>query len=145
MTDRVLKGVVANFLGTYLSRYSDYQGYWVFGFLVPTLSEWHVDLLRPAADDRSSFQAATELAVGRFREQVQKSQIDLKQVAGAELVLVRDGTGVTLEVNGKPTTGWAVLASIAVESNRGRKFGAQQRILVAPHNPAAELRSTRAA
>ena len=33
-TRRVIKSVLHNFLGTYTSRYSDYNGYWLFGFMV---------------------------------------------------------------------------------------------------------------
>jgi len=32
-----MTAVLKNFLGTYTSRYSDFQGYWLFGFLVPGL------------------------------------------------------------------------------------------------------------
>ncbi len=34
---RIIKAVLDNFLGTYTSRYSDFHGYWLFGFLVKDL------------------------------------------------------------------------------------------------------------
>ena len=34
---RHLKSVLAGFLGTYTSRYSDFQGYWLFGFIVEVI------------------------------------------------------------------------------------------------------------
>ncbi len=32
-TRRAINGVLGNFLGTYVSRYSDYDSYWLFGFI----------------------------------------------------------------------------------------------------------------
>jgi hypothetical protein len=42
---RIIKGVLHNFLGTYTSRYSDYDGYWLFGMLVRDVEELSIDLL----------------------------------------------------------------------------------------------------
>jgi hypothetical protein len=42
---RALRGVVGNLLAAYVSRYSSYQGYWVFGFLVQELDLLEFDLL----------------------------------------------------------------------------------------------------
>ena len=33
-TADVIKSVLRNFLETFASRYTDYDGYWLFGFLV---------------------------------------------------------------------------------------------------------------
>ena len=38
-TRRVIKSVLSNFLGTYVSRYSEYDGYLLFGFLVADFDE----------------------------------------------------------------------------------------------------------
>lgn len=45
---RVIKSVLHNFLGTYISRYSDFRGYWLFGFLVSNRFDFEseFDLLR---------------------------------------------------------------------------------------------------
>jgi hypothetical protein len=32
VTPRAIRGMLRNFLGTYTSQYSDYKGYWLFGF-----------------------------------------------------------------------------------------------------------------
>ena len=42
---RAIRGVLGNFLGTFTSRYSDYDGYWLFGFLVADLKDLRIDLL----------------------------------------------------------------------------------------------------
>jgi hypothetical protein len=145
MTTRVLRGVVDNFLRCYLSRYSDYQGYWLFGFLVPDLTAMRVNLLRPPADDRPAFKYAIDLAAQRFRDQLQKGRVSLEQVRMADLELFRALTKLAVEVNGNVADGWVLRASVVVESVRGRQFNAERCVLVAPHNEAVELRSTRAA
>ena len=37
---RTIKGVLDNFLGTYTSRYSDYDGYWLFGMVVGEVTDY---------------------------------------------------------------------------------------------------------
>jgi hypothetical protein len=44
-TRRVLNSVLRGFLGSYSSRYSDFDGFWLFGFLVSDLALMEVDLL----------------------------------------------------------------------------------------------------
>ena len=41
----VIKSVLWNFLGTYMSRYSDYDGYWLFGFLIEDMGELEINIL----------------------------------------------------------------------------------------------------
>ena len=47
MHRRIIKGVLHNFIGTYTSRYSDYDGYWLFGMVVRDVAELRIDLLYP--------------------------------------------------------------------------------------------------
>ena len=46
---RVIPGVLHNFLGTFTSRYSDFNGYWIFGFLVEKMDSVRIDLLAELA------------------------------------------------------------------------------------------------
>jgi hypothetical protein len=41
---RSITGVLCGFLGTYTSRYSDFDGYWIFGFLVAQVVDVKFDL-----------------------------------------------------------------------------------------------------
>jgi hypothetical protein len=50
-TRRVIKSVLGNFLGTYVSRYSDYDGYLLFGFLVGDLVELRINLFGQSGSD----------------------------------------------------------------------------------------------
>ena len=139
---RAIRGVAGNFLGTYLSRCSDYQGYWLLGFLVADLRTLQLDLLSQAADERPVFQHAFDLAASRFRERLCKGGVALEEGRAAELRLSRELGEVPVEVNGSTARGWR--AAVSVESRRGRRFAAQRRIVVAPHDAAVESRSTRA-
>jgi hypothetical protein len=67
-SSRTLRAVLHNTLGTYLSRYSDYDGYWLFGFLVPRLIELKFDLLRRSQHADLIEARAAERAVSVFRE-----------------------------------------------------------------------------
>jgi len=141
---RSIKGVLGNFLGTYLSRNSDHEGYWLFGFLVPGLEALRLDLLCPSTDERPAFQYAIDLAEGRFREQLRRSRVNLEEVSAAELTLSRLPEKVPIEVNGCAGVGWEVVAVVSAESKRGHRFEARRRIRVARHDAAVEFKSTRA-
>ena len=74
-TRRVIKCVLGNFLGTYTSRYSDFGGYWLFGFLVADLAELQINLLgQDVSDPASPSGVAISSAVAKFDEQREKSQ-----------------------------------------------------------------------
>lgn len=49
-TQRAIRGVLGNFLGTYTSRYSEHDGYWLFGLVVAELGELEVNLLADPDD-----------------------------------------------------------------------------------------------
>jgi hypothetical protein len=71
---KVVKSVLRNFLGTYMSRYSDYRGYWLFGFLVSDLLESEFDLLdRGAGDSETPLAIAERLAATRFEDELRKA------------------------------------------------------------------------
>ena len=72
---RIIKGVLHNFLVTFTSRYSDFEGYWVFGFLVADMDTVAINLLdasTESADDKP-LTFAKRLAVQRFAEQIAKA------------------------------------------------------------------------
>jgi hypothetical protein len=66
---RVILGVLHNFLGTFTSRYSDFDGYWVFGFLVESMDAVRIDLLADVESANSTPSGFIRwLAVQRFSE-----------------------------------------------------------------------------
>ena len=88
---RIIKGVLHNFLGTYTSRYSDYDGYWLFGMLVRDVEELSIDLLCPSIDAASplSAVAAIQLAAQKFREQMEKSGLSVLCAQEARLHIMK--------------------------------------------------------
>jgi hypothetical protein len=145
-TDRAFRGVVRNFLSTYASRYSDYQGYWLFGFIVSSLSEFRVDLLTPAVPDphTPSSALAAYLAHQKFTEQVQKARLDLSRLRGATLLLARKTPPVYGFVNGHRSAGHVIAFRATAVTETGRSYSAELEVFVAPHDPAIENRSASA-
>ncbi len=141
---RVLRGVVPNTLDAYVSRYSSYQGYWLFGFLIARLDCVEFDLLAPLGPSGTPLEAAQARAVRVFREQLAKSGLDAARVRKATLTLHRGSVGqVVTEAFVAP--GWELQANIAVQSLSGRSFRAERQFRVAAHNPLFEQRSVGAA
>jgi hypothetical protein len=54
MKCRKIRGVLHNFLATYSSRYSDYDGYWLFGVLAQESGHLQIDLVNPDQDPQRS-------------------------------------------------------------------------------------------
>lgn len=143
---RVLKSVLANFLGTYSSRYSDYDGYWLFGFLVDDLAnQLKIDLVTQCETyPNSACEAAFRYARLRFAEQCVKAGIVPSQIREAWLWMTRLPGSVQVSVNGRPCHGYRIRFTAAAVTDFGRRYEREQTAFVAPHNPAFEYRSTRA-
>lgn len=89
-TRRVIKSVLSNFLGTYTSRYSDFNGYWLFGFIVENLRIIQIDLLKPVCHKEiNPLNLAIEIATNKFTEQLQKNGLARSQIKNAQLTIER--------------------------------------------------------
>jgi hypothetical protein len=141
---RVIQSVLHSFLGTYSSRYSDYNGYWLFGFMVESLDCIDFDLF---AADCHSYVAVNEfawqLAVARFADQLRKSMLARSRVREARLSIRRLPKTIIEPVNGRPSDGHGVRFEVTAITDTGRRFEAAKTIFVAPHNSQREIRSTR--
>ena len=140
----MLKGVLSGFLGTYTSRYTDYKGYWLFGFLglSPLLG---IDLL---GDSQSRGEEPVELArclaIDAFADQLSKVAIPESCVRRAGLVIRIVGEPVQEVAGGSLRRGNHLAFDVEVETDQKKVFRATRTVFVAAHNPAVELRSTRA-
>jgi hypothetical protein len=146
-TRRAIKGVLEGFLGTYVSRYSEYDGYWLFGFLVLDLQHLRIDLLsnQACAVDNTPKTVALTLARSKFRDQVGKAGLSLKSIGAAELEITKlSGTQRVLE-NGQVRDGYGVLFRAVATMDNGRVYERQRTVFVSPHNASIELRSVRGA
>jgi hypothetical protein len=140
-----IKGVLHNFLGTYTSRYSDYEGYWLFGILICDVKALRIDLLNPSvgATASASVAAATQLASQKFREQMQKAGFGTPNAREAMLCIQRLSDARSELVNGRVCAGNTVRFVATVVSDSGKKYGRELAVFVAPHDPKIERRSTR--
>ncbi len=145
-TRRIIRGVLGNFLGTYTSRYSDYDGYWLFGFLVGHLGELRIDLLAPTVSQPDSpCGVAIRSAAAKFEDQLRKAGLGRSQVREAWLTIRKLAASFEGSVNGHPCRGHNLGFSVWVVTDGGKRYEREQVVFVAPHNPEMEWRSGRAA
>lgn len=142
---KVTKSVLRNFLGTYVSRYSDFDGYWLFPQLVSELRDWSIDLLgsEPATETQTPRSAAVWLARRRFCEQAAKAGVGVDRMRAASLVIrksddMREGSG---HLVGR--SGYDVVFTVQATMDSGRTFRAESSVFIAPHDPGRESRSNR--
>lgn len=138
-----IQGVLWNFLGTYTSRYSDYAGYWLFGFLPIASQVVQIDLLRPLTVAVDPLEHASRLAVERFGAQLRKAGLSPSQIREAWLAIepLSEAAGL---VNGNTCAGRDLRLTATAITGSERTYMAQRVVFVAPHNPRIEIRSGRA-
>lgn len=139
-SSRVLRGVMGNVLGSYLSRNSTFDGYWLFGFLVPELEELEVDLLAPVASGDSPTAQAAKLAQSVFREQLAKAGYPLADITRAMLGLSKNEP-MQVAHEDRLGDGWRVVAQLSIATAAGHTVSAERSVGVCPHDPRVETRS----
>jgi|GEM_PF-1816697 len=137
---RVIKSVLHNTLGTFVSRYSDYCGYWLLGQIPMEPASWTADLLEPALVGPGLFNVARRLAARRFAEQLGKTEVARERVMEAELMWRRGNEAV----RGWHGNGWGrgyhVALTATARMDDGRSFNCSVTVFVAPHDPSRESR-----
>ena len=137
--------MLGNFLGTYTSRYSSYDGYWLFGFLVADLGELRIDLLgTPAGEADTPLGVAVRSATAKFADQVHKAGLVGPQIREGWLTIRKLPGPTTGSINGIPCDGHNVSFAVGAVMDGGRRYDREQVVFVAPHNAEVELRSARA-
>jgi hypothetical protein len=116
---RMLKSVISGFLGTYVSRYSEFDGCLLFGFVIDSLSDVKIDLTasEPAPPVRSPHSELGRLARQKFQEQLSKVGLPTSVVRSATLRICK----------GEPRwshLGWGfdVSFNVRVETDLGRVY-----------------------
>jgi hypothetical protein len=141
-TRRVIKGALGNFLGTYVSRYSNYNGYLLFGFLVTDLDELRINLLGQEVREPSTpTSAAVSSAVGKFDDQRRKAHLAASQVREAWLTIRKLPGSKQGSVNGHSCSGFNVSFSAEATMDDGKHYEKQRVVFMAPHNAEIESRS----
>lgn len=139
---RVLKSVLAGLLGTLVSRYSDFEGYWALGRAESCLDGWTVDLLgtdpEPGDDPASSY--LRRLARARFSQQLEKAGLSLAVVADAQATVASVGEQYRALPGMYPRIGRDYTFAATVRTDTGRVFEAKRMVFVAPHDAQLEIR-----
>jgi hypothetical protein len=140
-TRRVLSGVLQGFIGTYTSRYSHFDGYWLFGFLVSDFAHLEVDLLNePSAALSTAEGRARFLAILKFREQLGRAGLPVTNVARATLTIDRGEPSVQL-AGERARAGFSMRFRCRATVDKGRIFEHAKDVFVAPHDPRCESQS----
>lgn len=140
MASRALHALLHNFLGTFTSRYTQRDGYWLFGFVVegPDLD---VDLLGPPPEDAAALTTAEAWAVALFRDQLRKARLDPSRIVAAGLRSSASPDEVTREVDGTDRRGRDLRFEAQATAPSGRVAVVACTLFVAPHDPSVERRS----
>jgi hypothetical protein len=141
---RRLTGVLYGFLDTFTSRYSDYDGYWIFGLLVREGDEVSLNLLHTNSNFEESviISAATGIARAKFNEIRQKFHIPAEFVSEGRVLVSKLEPATLGLVNGRTSKGHLYSVCAEATSDLGKKYTARKTIFIAPHDPAVEHRST---
>lgn len=140
---RALRGVLSGFLGAFSSRNAEFQGYWIFGFLVEQRSPIQFDLQVIAPDSSiDPVDAARHRAALVFRDQLQKHGFQTTDVASARLIMTRLHPVVEGTVWG-PRAGYRMRLQAVVIKWPGTRFEREVSLFAAPHDPWVERYSMR--
>jgi len=140
-SSRVLTGVLHNFLGTLTSRYTEFDGFWLFGFIVPSFPELDIDLLAlPEVADLTPEGVFRSVACGRFAEQLGKAGLERARLEQAVLYWRRSDARPVPSVWGL-REGYRVVFEVFTSVASGRKFRRATSRFILAHNPKLESRS----
>jgi hypothetical protein len=139
-TRRVVKAVLGNFLVTYTSRYSDFQGYWLFGLVEAELGFLELDLLSSPIADKTPSAALRRFAIVKFRDQLSKSGLPQESLARATLTITKQPNTVAGWHGDRMTNGAMVDFRASVVLDNGREYAKVVTVFVAPHDPTIEWR-----
>jgi hypothetical protein len=144
-TQRVLRSVTKNFLATYTSRYSDRDGYWLFGFLSDN-PQIEIDLLgdryrrsgEPSEDARL-------FAMDAFVDQLAKAKVAETRLRSARLSISTSPEKTERVAGGTLRQGREMTFVVVVTTDAGTTYDARCTKFVSPHDSSLELKSARAA
>ena len=142
---REMRAVLHNFLETYASRYSEHNGYWLFGQLPAGFERLDFDLLRSRERHTEDvvIAAAAGLAATMFHRQLAAAGFPQSYVREASLKIVRLPGTSHGQLNVQTRVGSRMRLLVWAVSDHGKVYQSEKQIFVAPHDPAVELRSTR--
>lgn len=140
---KTINAILHNFLGTFTSRHSDYNGYWLFGFLVAEGLPLTIDLLIPHPAGTIPTKVAGRIAETKFRERVIRHGMEIGRLERASIQIEKLPNPVSGQVNSHICAGSMVRCRAVAGLNNYPPHTCSQTMFVAPHNPRIQWRSTR--
>lgn len=138
---RAIKAVMRNFLETYTSRYSDYEGYWLFGQVIDKFERLEFSLLVNGGTATEVVIAAVgRLAVERFAQQLKAARISRLWIRDAQLTMVRLPGQLSRLVNCHERNGHLLRFAFRALSDHGKVYACEKQVFVAFHDPTLEMR-----
>lgn len=134
-----------NYLETFTSRYSDYDGYWFFGLLFHQLDGFSIELVSSISmprDDLVTIWFCAE-ARSRFAELIERERIPPEFVRNASLASRLLSAEVIGSIAGRPVAGSVFRLTTLVTSDLGVDYRREKDLFVAPHDSTREHRSIR--
>ena len=139
-TRRILMSVLAGFVGTYTSRYSDYRGYWLHGQFLFDSPRHEFNLLCSPPHGEAPLHSAWRLANRRFAEQLFKSGLTLEVIREATLQIQMDAETVRGWHGNQMSDGHLVQFRASAVTDNGHTYVQKLTVFVAPHDPEKEQR-----
>jgi hypothetical protein len=142
---RLIAGALHNFLGTFTSRNSDFNGYWVCGFLAREVGPIRFELLGDHAVNlkMSPVTFAQRLAAQLFGEVIAKINLPREWIREAYLDISKSESMRNSLAGGQVRACFEVRFHAQVITDLGKVYGRVVSMPIAPHDPAVEWRSTR--
>ncbi len=138
-----IKSLLEGFLGTYTSRYTRWQGYWLFGFIVEDMHGTCFELLeQPDIQEVSPMATAASIARSNFRAQLARNGVPEARVLTARLEIVRVANPRHWFAIGMlPKQGHEFLFTVNVQTDSTTTHQRSRSVLIAPHDPNVERAS----
>lgn len=141
---RAILGGLGNFLSAFVSRNSDYDGWWLFGLLMPRLGSLEIGLL---AASRPNDETEIIRFAARRAQDVFSTQMALAGVSHnlREATVTLSRTSISLEgtPNRHPSPAFEIDVTARVVTDVGPVLEKRRTLLVAEHEPSVEHRSSR--
>lgn len=147
MRRRSIKAVLRSFLEVYIRRESDFDGYWVFGYLAhPPGSMIAFDLLSEPAINSSPVTPiihAKQIAARTFAERTSRMRVPIHYITEAYLEVMTPEKQRKFWAGEHWRLGHDVEIRAVAITDLGRWYEEKITLFVAPHDPKFEHRSTR--
>lgn len=141
MWSRRIRGALAGFLGTFVSRNSDHGGAWLFGYLAAETQPWVADLIGVPSDLVGVRAAAMTIARARFSDQLDKARVPRIALREARVEITPLAETRAMVVWGRTVTARGLRVGVTVRTVDGGEVSRATTVFAAPQGFPRPLRS----